>query len=260
MQLDGEWRLGMAKDAEVEVRDRHRAAARRRRPGRPTTARATSPARSSGIAATSKKQNAAWELVKYMTTDTDAVVAFANAIHNVPSTMAALKSPEAEDRPGASRPSSTSPQHPKSNTTAGQRQRRRVPGDPPGLRLPVRGRQGRRTCKAGLEKTGQADRHRHRAGEVADETTCHDVDDAPSRACAKRRRSALRTAAFMSPWLIGFSVFFAYPLISTVYFSFMKYDGFRPADLQRPGELDVRLQRLPAVLAGPAQHAVAGAW
>lgn len=32
----------------------------------------------------------------------------------------------------------------------------------------------------------------------------------------------------MSPWLIGFSVFFAYPLISTVYFSFMKYDGFRP--------------------------------
>jgi multiple sugar transport system permease protein len=32
----------------------------------------------------------------------------------------------------------------------------------------------------------------------------------------------------MSPWLIGFSVFFAYPLISTIYFSFMKYDGFRP--------------------------------
>ncbi|MFD4789577.1 carbohydrate ABC transporter permease [Streptomyces sp. NPDC058459] len=31
----------------------------------------------------------------------------------------------------------------------------------------------------------------------------------------------------MSPWLIGFTVFFAYPLLSTVYFSFMKYDGFR---------------------------------
>ncbi|MEU4092970.1 sugar ABC transporter permease [Streptomyces sp. NPDC026673] len=43
---------------------------------------------------------------------------------------------------------------------------------------------------------------------------------------AKRRREALRTLAFMSPWVIGFSVFFAYPLISTVYFSFMKYDGF----------------------------------
>ncbi|MFP3991393.1 sugar ABC transporter permease [Streptomyces sp. E11-3] len=43
---------------------------------------------------------------------------------------------------------------------------------------------------------------------------------------AKHRRSALRTIGFLSPWLIGFSVFFAYPLIATVYFSFMKYDGF----------------------------------
>ncbi|WP_030186792.1 carbohydrate ABC transporter permease [Streptomyces violaceorubidus] len=43
---------------------------------------------------------------------------------------------------------------------------------------------------------------------------------------AKRRSSALRTVAFMSPWLVGFGVFFAYPLVSTVYFSLMKYDGF----------------------------------
>ncbi|MCX5201188.1 sugar ABC transporter permease [Streptomyces sp. NBC_00237] len=47
-----------------------------------------------------------------------------------------------------------------------------------------------------------------------------------SSLAAKHRKSALRTAAFMSPWLIGFAVFFAYPLISTVYFSFTKYDGF----------------------------------
>ncbi|MGC5342417.1 carbohydrate ABC transporter permease [Streptomyces sp. DT24] len=47
---------------------------------------------------------------------------------------------------------------------------------------------------------------------------------------AKRRRAALRTAAFMSPWLIGFCVFFAYPLISTVYFSFTSYDGFGAAE------------------------------
>ncbi|MGW7099008.1 carbohydrate ABC transporter permease [Streptomyces sp. NPDC054838] len=51
---------------------------------------------------------------------------------------------------------------------------------------------------------------------------------APRTAQAKRRRSALRTAAFMSPWLIGFALFFAYPLLSTAYFSFTKYDGFRP--------------------------------
>ncbi|MGW2037037.1 carbohydrate ABC transporter permease [Streptomyces virginiae] len=43
----------------------------------------------------------------------------------------------------------------------------------------------------------------------------------------KRRRGALRTAAFMSPWLIGFSVFFVYPLLSTLSFSFTRYDGFR---------------------------------
>ncbi|MFF5971931.1 carbohydrate ABC transporter permease [Streptomyces sp. NPDC012769] len=43
---------------------------------------------------------------------------------------------------------------------------------------------------------------------------------------SKRRRAALRTAAFLSPWLIGFSVFFAYPMLSTVYFSFTHYDGF----------------------------------
>ncbi|MGW3039465.1 ABC transporter substrate-binding protein [Kitasatospora sp. NPDC001159] len=47
-----------------------------------------------GIASTSKKQAAAWELVKYLTTDTDAVVGFANAIHNVPSTFDALNSPK----------------------------------------------------------------------------------------------------------------------------------------------------------------------
>ncbi|MER5865314.1 sugar ABC transporter permease [Kitasatospora sp. NPDC002040] len=48
----------------------------------------------------------------------------------------------------------------------------------------------------------------------------------PAALKRKRRREALRTVAFLSPWLIGFTVFFAYPLISTVYFSFMKYDGF----------------------------------
>ncbi|MER6052077.1 ABC transporter substrate-binding protein [Streptomyces sp. NPDC001793] len=47
-----------------------------------------------GIAHSSRHQNAAWELVKFLTVDTDQVVAFANALHNVPSTNAALVSPE----------------------------------------------------------------------------------------------------------------------------------------------------------------------
>jgi multiple sugar transport system substrate-binding protein len=52
-----------------------------------------------GIASTSKKQNAAWQFVKFLTTNTDAVVSFANAIHNVPSTNAALASPKVDQDP-----------------------------------------------------------------------------------------------------------------------------------------------------------------
>jgi multiple sugar transport system substrate-binding protein len=42
----------------------------------------------------SKQQAAAWEFTKYLTTNTNAVVTFANAIDNVPSTFAALQSPD----------------------------------------------------------------------------------------------------------------------------------------------------------------------
>ena len=49
---------------------------------------------------------------------------------------------------------------------------------------------------------------------------------ARSRAQWRRRFTVL---AFMSPWLVGFSVFVAYPLIATVYFSFTHYDLLSPA-------------------------------
>ncbi|KUF14797.1 ABC transporter substrate-binding protein [Streptomyces silvensis] len=52
-----------------------------------------------GIAHSSKHQNAAWELVRFLTADTDQVVEFANAIHNVPSTFEALKSPKLDADP-----------------------------------------------------------------------------------------------------------------------------------------------------------------
>ena len=44
----------------------------------------------------------------------------------------------------------------------------------------------------------------------------------------RRRRDLARNLAFLSPWLLGTGLFFLYPLVSTVYLSFMKYDGFTP--------------------------------
>ncbi|MFF2362252.1 ABC transporter substrate-binding protein [Streptomyces sp. NPDC058122] len=93
MQLDGEWRLGMAEEAkpdfEIGVAPLPVPDDQADQYGKGYITGTIA-----GIPSTSKKQNAAWELVKYMTTNTDAVVGFANDIHNVPSTLAALKSPK----------------------------------------------------------------------------------------------------------------------------------------------------------------------
>jgi len=93
MALDGEWRAGFIDDANVDfeygvapfpVPDDQA----------DTYGKGYLSGTIIGIASTSEKQNAAWELVKYLTTDTAAVVSFANAIHNIPSTNAALESPD----------------------------------------------------------------------------------------------------------------------------------------------------------------------
>lgn len=47
-----------------------------------------------GIPRGAAHSDLAWEFVKFASTDTGALVAFADAIHNVPTTLAALKSPE----------------------------------------------------------------------------------------------------------------------------------------------------------------------
>lgn len=118
MQIDGEWRAAMAEQAGVGFE----------------VATAPLPVPDDqvddygkgylsgtimGISSTSRKQNAAWELVKYMTTDTGAVVAFANSIHNVPSTLAALESPDLKVTP-ALKTFMDIARHPKSNTTPAQ--------------------------------------------------------------------------------------------------------------------------------------------
>ncbi|MFF2791941.1 ABC transporter substrate-binding protein [Streptomyces sp. NPDC058049] len=115
MQIDGEWRASMAKEAGVAfeigtaplpVPDEQAA----------DYGKGYLSGTIMGIAAGSKKQNAAWELVKYMTTDTEAVVAFANAIHNIPSTFAALDSPNLRVTPEFKTFLDIA-RHPKSSTT-----------------------------------------------------------------------------------------------------------------------------------------------
>ncbi|GHJ37570.1 ABC transporter substrate-binding protein [Streptomyces sp. TS71-3] len=93
MQLDGEWRLGMAESVHPKF---HIGVAPLPVPDdqSETYGKGYITGTIAGIPASSKKQNAAWEFVKFLTTDTGAVVDFANAIHNVPSTLAALKSPK----------------------------------------------------------------------------------------------------------------------------------------------------------------------
>ncbi|MFJ4774988.1 ABC transporter substrate-binding protein [Streptomyces sp. NPDC088762] len=118
MQIDGEWRPAMAAEAGVKfeigtaplpVPD-DRAA---------DYGKGYLSGTIMGIASGSRKQNAAWELVKYMTTDTEAVVAFANAIHNVPSTLAALESPDLRVTPEFKTFIDIA-RHPKSGTTPAQ--------------------------------------------------------------------------------------------------------------------------------------------
>ena len=69
-----------------------------------------------GIASTSQKQNAAWKFVQYLAIDTDAVVNFANVIHNVPSTIDALASPDVS-QDEAMQTFIAIASHPASNTT-----------------------------------------------------------------------------------------------------------------------------------------------
>ncbi|MGW7054878.1 ABC transporter substrate-binding protein [Streptomyces sp. NPDC054887] len=117
MQLDGEWRLGMTEDAgvpfEVGVAPMPVADDEADSYGKGFLSGTVM-----GIAPASRKKNAAWELVEFMTTDTDAVVEFANAIRNVPSTFAALKSPDLKLDPRFKTFLDIA-RHPKSSTPAG---------------------------------------------------------------------------------------------------------------------------------------------
>ncbi|MET7359451.1 ABC transporter substrate-binding protein [Streptomyces sp. NPDC005562] len=98
MHLDGEWRGLMLKEAKADF-DWGVAPLPVPDDQADTYGRGFITGTVAGIAHSSKHQNAAWELVRFLTADTRQVVEFANAIHNVPSTFAALKSPKLDADP-----------------------------------------------------------------------------------------------------------------------------------------------------------------
>jgi multiple sugar transport system permease protein len=75
----------------------------------------------------------------------------------------------------------------------------------------------------------------------------------PSPGAALRRkhtRERLRTLGFLSPWLVGFTVFFGYPLLASVYFSFMHYNQIKPPTFVGLRNWTYALTQMP--LFGPA--------
>ncbi|CAK7284517.1 hypothetical protein SGPA1_30390 [Streptomyces misionensis JCM 4497] len=128
------------------------------------------------------------------------------------------------------------------------RQRRPVPGDHPAAGVRLRERQGPGSARR-AEEGGRADRHRHRAGGVADDRG-HPRRQAPPRgaaharlpvALADRLRAVLRVPAGLDALLLLHAL-----------------RRLPAAGLERREELGLRLHPLPAVLARPAQHPVAG--
>jgi multiple sugar transport system substrate-binding protein len=99
MAIDGEWRGGMIDDAKANI-DYATAPFPVPDDRADEYGKGYTTGTIVGIASSSRKQNAAWQFVKFLTTDTGAVVSFANAIHNVPSTDAALASGKVDQDPG----------------------------------------------------------------------------------------------------------------------------------------------------------------
>ncbi|MFL6132677.1 MAG: ABC transporter substrate-binding protein [Nocardioidaceae bacterium] len=99
MAIDGEWRGGMIDDAKANI-DYATAPFPVPDDRADEYGKGYTTGTIVGIASSSRKQNAAWQFVRFLTTDTGAVVSFANAIHNVPSTNAALASNEVDQDRG----------------------------------------------------------------------------------------------------------------------------------------------------------------
>ena len=194
-----------------------------------------------GMPKTGKNRDQAWELVKWLTTDDHALAQFSNDIRNVPSTASSSKSteliPDARFKTFL-----TIFNNPHSTT---------VPITPIGLdhlqtfsNFVAKWYAGNvKDLKAGLQDVDKHDRREDEAGRKGRRQRAVSLTPvaragaaAPARPAADRRQ-ARRSAAWrrrrlvlllMSPWIVGFLVFIAYPLVMSVYLSFTHYDLLNP--------------------------------
>ena len=82
------------------------------------------------------------------------------------------------------------------------------------------------------------------------------VDRRRARRRAAWRRRAAPSSLFLSPWIVGFSVFFGYPLVMTRVPLVQPLRPAHAAALGRARELPLPLRRRPADLAGGQEHAL----
>ena len=189
---------------------------------------------------------------------------FANAIHNVPSTLARAGLAGRQPGPERSRPSSSIAPEPAQQHDAGQPERRRLPAHAAGPRLRLRVGQAGPTCRPGwTRRRSRSTPTSHRRSDVterppADRSTTTAPRGRPAvTARSRRRRETLRNLAFLSPWLLGTGLFFVYPLVSTAYFSFTHYNGFSPPTFDG---LDNWTVRLPATTRSSGRPCATRLW
>ena len=191
-----------------------------------------------GIPKSAPNKDAGWELIKYLATDPHAAALLSNGLRNVPTTNSSLHSQRADARPAVQ----GLPEHLRQPEA---RRRRRSPRPAAPTRscsrptCEVAGRRDDRPA-GGAEKAdkqidaqlAQSAGRRCRRAVAAAPTAQDGTAPRPARrraiAAAARRRAAWRRRRLvlflMSPWIVGFTVFFGYPLVASAYLSFTHYD------------------------------------
>ena len=187
-----------------------------------------------GISKGSKNPEAAWALIKYLTLNTGAIVKLANGIKNVPTTHAALASPDLQVD-DAFKTFLDMFENPASQTSPVDRQRRGLPETSSSdFFAAVAAGQGRRPGRRAGEdamkrSTRRCSSARRRSRSRRDHSHLTRTPVAPP--VARRRRGNGRLVMLlMAPWAIGFLVFFVYPLIATVWYSFTRFDLLSPPE------------------------------